>query len=263
MKKQVYSSFYLLGIIFLISSCNQEKQESVVPSNAEKAPSTAIEAMERESGVKFYKRDLVLKDAANLNLVVLRVASLDEYSLNQYLEGFELTINPVFEIQSKETELEGNSAQGNSVTKNALAIITEALSVKLQDGAIGYELTVRMKKQVFEQATRNGRIASYSATSEHISDEWPEQGVLTVESNATGGGYREVELTPQYRNHWYNTWQTVGTYTYGSYTNSSRTYIFSIDGPWKWKYIVKYNPMYACGACSNLVPGYSVQFLQI
>jgi len=141
----------------LLTAC--QKEDKAV--NLEKEPQTVIELMEKEEGKTFFKKDLVLKDASGQNEVVLRVASQSEEVLNNYLTIHNLTISPVFKL-STET-VTGQQPKPDQTTgveskkKPDALIVTEAISRKLQAGAIGYSLNVEVNNlKLLEVSTSIG-----------------------------------------------------------------------------------------------------------
>jgi len=80
MKKIVLSTMGAFFLAALMISCNQPKETEVSPTTAKagEEPLSVIDLMEKEEGLKFFKRDVTLMDEKMGNEVVIRFAALNK-----------------------------------------------------------------------------------------------------------------------------------------------------------------------------------------
>jgi hypothetical protein len=207
----------------------------------------------------------------------MRFASKDDYELEQYFEGYDFSIEPIYNLKQGTTKMidlqkpSSNSVQG-AEAKSSLHVLTEALSVNLSNNAIGYFFHVDLKTKVFQEMQKNGRIAnSYASYHQHYSDDpveggdnWPEQ-LRIVLQNENGGGIRSLQVAVDQRWRWWSGWEAFsGWQTIYSNFNSPETWIAPVDGPWKLRANIHYTPLF-CGACVGGfgARGYSVSWVQL
>ncbi|MFN4145191.1 MAG: hypothetical protein ACK4GN_05150 [Runella sp.] len=243
----------------VVISCKQPKNEEVSPS-LQQEPTSVIDLMEKEEGVKFFKKDITLKDVSGKNTVVIRFASHDLLTLENYLSSFDFEITPVFkrvknELNRTNKILELSNQKNNSEN----SVLTEALSKNLDPKAMGYQLNIKLKAH-FASELKNGRGLSFNSECVHISDAWPEEFKISLTN-----GQNEVQYVVDKRMRWYYAW----TYWFGWYSLSAPNAQVShwLDGPeehgfspWKVRVKVAYNPVFICGACLGTTPGYNIEF---
>ena len=267
MKKFFISLIGAACFSVIMVGCSKQKGVEVAPTQQQE-PTSVIDLMEKEEGVKYFKKDVVLRDASGKTEVVLRVASKDEDELSSYLKTYEFTVASVFEEgkNADKTAEKGKDSGSQSVAAGGMNVLTESISVKLEDKAIGYRLGVGLKKSAIAEIKRNGRVASYSSYAQHISEVWPELAKVTVQNEYSGGVNRiDIAIDQRWRWHYtwqpYYGWQTLATQAIDDY----RVWFYGIDGPWKSRANVHYTPFY-CNICTDgsiVGTGYIVEFLQL
>ena len=250
----------------IVVSCNKQNGVEVAPTQ-EKEPISVIDLMEKEEGIKYFKKDVVLRDASGDTEVVLRIASRNEGELNSYLKNYEFTVASVFEAgkDSDKVPDKHNTSDTQPDVTSAINVVTESISVKLNDKAIGYKLGVGLRKSAITEMKKNGRIASYTSYGQHFSEAWPEQVKVTIK-NINGGGINSIQIGLEHRWRWFNTWQPFYDWlTLSSSSEFPNIWIYNVDGPWKLKARVYYYP-FRCIVCTDgsiIEDGYSVEFLQL
>ena len=266
MKKFFISLIGAACFTVIVVSCNKQEGVEVVPTQ-DIEPTSIIDLMEKEEGVKFFKKDVSLKDEASGSEVIMRIASRSEEELKLYLSTYELTIMPIFQSNAKSDNFDRKTNSGLSPDlSNSMNIITESIKVELSANAIGYRLGVHLNSSANNEIKKNGRVAtSYTSYAQHISEVWPEQIKITIQ-NENGGGARSVDLAVDQRWRWWSGWEPfLGWRTLSSFQNAPDTWYGNVDGPWKCRANVHYTPLF-CGVCqigyNGNGPGYSIEFLQ-
>ncbi|MDF7816494.1 hypothetical protein P1X15_02770 [Runella sp. MFBS21] len=243
MKKIVLSTMGALFMTALMLSCDQSKETGITPTNAkaQEEPLSVIDQMEKEEGIKFFKRDVTLTDENTGLKVFLRFASFDEEMLEQHLANHDFKIKTVFkEFPSKHSP--SIPIKQKSSNHDISTIITEVLKKELPKGATGYSLSVTSKPLNGLNA-KNAKI-NYSREWELISDTWPEELVISVVSGQT------ISYALDKKMKWYSSWTTF--YESGGWypLQGPATDTHWLDGPeayglspWKVRIKVAYDSM--------------------
>ena len=251
-------------------SCQKSESGSVHPGK-EEGPLTEIASIEKETGKKLFSTDLVLKDSSGLNEVVLRVASSSKVLLDQYLSTYNLSIRPLSgEQKSREkaealrTPVQSDQSRQFSSTESKLnVIVTEPVSVHLQDKVAGYALKVNVKPAVLAELAKGGRVAADTIETHHVSNNWPSSFSLTTTTRYEGMYKRNgVRMARENKDKWYTSWYRV---FYESPSGSGiirewetfsvdpqpldspgiAAWNFYVDGPYRVKAKVRYVPYFA------------------
>lgn len=250
--KRLYFLFSIaLALCWVTIGC--EKQEN--PVSLGDNSKSEIELMEKQSGQIFYKRDLVLKDASGQNEVTLRLAALSKDKLDLYLQRYEYSISP--NLTARKTSISKGEilSQSSSIEKKEPELIVEALSVKLQTGASGYSLNVRMKPKVYKSLANARAPSDYTTQIEFVSGNWPTWCNLMVEAR-TYGEVNQVELLLKQKNRWYEQFSTRSSGTYNS-GGGNAYYSINIDGPYRVSATVYHTPFFRFVENST-VPGFTI-----
>ena len=256
MKKIIFSVTSAFCFFALTQSCN--RQENLPPDASaidEKEPTSVIDQMEKERGVKFFKKDVVLKDA-NGSEITMRFASENESSLDNYLLYNDVAIKLISSINDTDKSVQGQVENRNPIASSPvdpkLSVITEVLSLNLRDNVLGYRLTVKPKQNVLAS---NGRTAvDYTSYAEHVSINWPAKISVTVDNAYNAINSIQFAIDAKWK--WYSGWENwFGWGTAYSNVTSSKTDIFNVDGPWRANAKVYYTPLL-------FKVGYSIEFLR-
>ena len=154
------------GLMLAIGSCNNAVQESVAPSsnipleNNKTEPTSVIDLMEKEQGIKFFKKDVVLKDQ-NGSEITMRFASEKQEHLDIYLKMHDMTLHSSFKVLDTSTDTPLAPAPPANQTaiapdlSNAIHVISERIDAKLAEGVKSYSLTTKSTK-----AMQNAKISA-------------------------------------------------------------------------------------------------------
>ena len=256
MKKFFISLIGAACFSVVVISCNKQDGVEVAPTQ-EKEPTSMIDLMEKEEGVKFFKKDVWLKDKSGTTEVLMRFASKNEQALSDYLLMYEFSVEPVFlneVLISPKSSIAVPQPKDKMVTQNLKAIvITESVESKLPEKAIAYQLNVVPKVELIESMKKRGKITQYGTLGEHVSEVWPTWNDTRVEPS--GASTNSIQFSMEMRWRWTSSWQPVAGWTIlSSNPQSARTHSFNVDGPWKVMARVYYDPFVMSG------PGYSVSW---
>jgi hypothetical protein len=259
------SAVALSGVLIFSISCNNNNQPDVSPvsSVAKTEYTSEIDQMEKEEGVTFFKKDVLLKSKDGKSEVLMRFASKSQAALNAYLLDYNYTIKSMYDSDksirpTSEVKLTDNSSNTTPSVGSDFSVITEPISKKLAKNAIGYRLSVNLKEEAMAKL-KNSRVASTS-TNVHVSGVWPEETKISLLS-----GQNSVEYVIDKKQYWYYSWTLMFGWFTLSGANAQRSHW--LDGnqayglsPWKVRVVVAYTPIPACGVCTTDVRGYEVEF---
>ena len=230
MKKIIFSVTSAFCFFALTQSCN--RQENLPPGASaidEKEPTSVIDQMEKERGVKFFKKDVWFNDVPSGSEILMRFASSDESVLNYYLDNFEYDVKPTFanenvgDVKPHPEIVVADNTQGKSNNHITEGMITEPLTLNLKNGAVGYHISVRGKKVT----SSKGKIAYQDSFWQHVSHTKPNTWSLRVfnGSPAFNNGINTINVGLEYRHHWYSSWRPFYPWQqYSSYTNTHRDF---------------------------------------
>ena len=255
MKKFFISLIGAACFTVIVASCNKQEGVEVAPTQ-EKEPTSMIDLMEKEEGVKFFKRDVTLKDATGTTQVLMRFASKDEEVLLNYLLMYNFSVTPVF---SDNVSNSSKEAITTTETKNELnipnahfSVMTESMRSVLPEKAVGYRLNVKPNAGIIESMKKKGlKVAQYGTLGEHISEVWPTWNDTRVDPLPISGFERtnNIQFSMEHRWRWNSSWQPAAGWTIlSSNPNSSRTWSFNVDGPWKVMARIYYDPFVMSGS---------------
>ncbi|QIP17144.1 hypothetical protein G8759_33160 [Spirosoma aureum] len=225
MKKTFKFLIFSLCLGTLVTSCDKQVDKDLKPTSSEKDFQSEVEQLEKQTGVKYFKKDVILRDNDNNNEVVMRFASTDESVLSNYLQNTNLTLEPVFAKSVQKTESVSSKLGSTSKYESQAAISVEAISIKLQKGAIGYILAA--KTNSLRKGDKNTRPAWLSQHFEMISPVWPESFSINIKTADA------VQLGWDCKDRWYTGWYNCD----GGYRMLAGPSWFSqgVDGPYKVK----------------------------
>jgi hypothetical protein len=204
-------------LFFRLVGCNNNNQPDVSPvsSVAKTEYTSEIDQMEKEEGVTFFKKDVLLKSADGKSEVLMRFASRVKSDLETYLTMHEFKLSPIFTKATTKAPVAGESdnKDNNKLqvqptnTGKAINIMSEQLSSKLEAGAIGYGIDTRNVPIAERPNMRISAEADYYI--EIYSDRRPDRYKMEVYSE-------HVWLNMRYREGWANpNWFNV----YNGYPN--------------------------------------------
>ena len=155
MKKIIFSVTSAFCFFALTQSCN--RQENLPPDASaidEKEPTSVIDQMEKERGVKFFKKDVVLKDA-NGSEITMRYASEKQEHLDIYLKMHDMTLNSSFKDITPPAPEPQNivapKANSNTVgpdLEGAIHVMSEQISAKMAEGIKSHSLNTSASKKM-------------------------------------------------------------------------------------------------------------------
>jgi len=243
-------AFFLTAVMF---SCNQPKETEVSPTTtkAGEEPTSVIDQMEKEEGVKFFKRDVTLIDKETSSKILVRFAAKNKDLLEQHLAGFDYSITTLLRndvlSQKKPIALSSvfneNKTTSTSMPKLHSGIMTEILGAKISDKVVGYALKVSPK----EVKANNAKVLVQDEYWELTSMNWPERMDISVENDYLGA--RSINVGLEKKDRWYDSWHSMASWTqFSSYASSTRYYNdLDVDGPWRVMARVYYDPIAGAG----------------
>lgn len=263
MKKIVLSTmgaFFLTAVMF---RCNQPKETEVSPTTAKvgEESMSVIEQIEKEEGVKFFKKDVTLTDESGKNKIVMRFATLKEDALNAYLATAHYEIIPRFVAsESKNTNPQITASLPERRNEEYLSlererIVTEVISKSFENGVIGFAIRVTKK------STKNARPSyTYNYSETHTCDtNWPEELKITVFANA-GCNESRVLFGIDYKNNWASGWYSLDNKPWDNYSvgadygiynwmpcehpNHNGHFTKNVDGPYRVRFNMQHNYNY-------------------
>ncbi len=261
MKKIVLSTMGALFMTALMLSCDQSKETGITPTNAkaQEEPLSVIDQMEKEEGIKFFKRDVTLTDKTTGNKILMRVAAKNNDLLEQHLTTFEYSVTtllrndmrPAKEAISLSSVFKGNRISSTTPELHS-GIMTEILNTQISGEAVGYSIKVSPK----EIKATNGKVLAGSTYWEHTSMNWPERIDISVENGALG--VRSIDVGLEKKDRWYDSWHPYAAWTQFSSNPTSTKYYndIDIDGPWRVMARVYYDPI----AGPGLRKGFTIDF---
>ncbi len=237
MKKIVLSTMGALFVTAVMFSCNQPKETEVLPTTAKagEEPLSVIDQMEKEEGVKFFKKDVTFIDEKSGNKVVIRFAAQNNDLLEQHLEGFNYAVIPLFRNEfstvKEPVALSStfiNEKKRSDMPKLHSGIITEILNADLSGQIVGYSIKVSPK----EIRAKNGKLLVQDIYWENVSMNWPERMDISVEND---NGVRSINVGLEKKDRWYDSWHPMASWTqFYSEANSIKYYNdLNVDGPWR------------------------------
>lgn len=236
----------------------------------QKYNNTEIAAIEKASGVKYYKTEKIVKDKSGKNSVTFLYGGPDKEMLDEYLANLELELNIQYVKPSlskidhkkiKDPEVE-TGIEDDVSSKSAHYIRAEELNRSLEKDAIGYSLHVKYNGSL-ENARINGN--GYDYVVGYVSMDWPEllhvkptdysnfSFFLKTKKNGISGWKTPSEAKQIYPDdsgvpiYWTN------PYMYAFDYSMTITRIFDVDGPKKVECVVDYNSY----------PNFYIQFFNI
>ncbi len=157
--------------------------------------------MEKERGIKFFKKDVVLKDA-NGSEVTMRFASEKQEHLDIYLKMHDMTLNSSFEEVAPPAPApepqntvapKANSNTAGPDLEGAIHVMSEQISVKMADGVKGYSLNTKASK-----AMKNAKVeVNAPFYLEEYSNDYPKWFYLLVSYD-----YCWVNVRVRWENWW-------------------------------------------------------------
>lgn len=226
MKKIVLSTMGAFFLTALVMSCDQPKETEVAPTTAktEEELLSAIDQMEKEEGVKFFKQDVVLKDKSTGTKIILRLASLDKETLEEHLTNIDFQVKPLFDDVSPNRLVNEPELEQKSSPNQRSSMIVEVLEKQLPKGATGYRLSVK-EKTINVLGAKNAKVNLEQKQYEVISDPWPEEFIIKVNSG------QNVSYALDKKMNWTSSWtsfyQSGGWYPLQGPTTVSHW----LDGP--------------------------------
>ena len=178
----------------------------------------------------------MIYDSLKKNSITLRVASLDQESLNNYLKATKITFVSIY--KNELVALGQNSfAEDNNLTNNSFndletdyssKIITEVIGKNFDDGIVGWNLTFS------EEETHNsaGRTEGWAPGEHYISGLWIEEIVI---QNHQANHDLFVHLYSKKNS--FSSWE-YRTQCYIDPLDQKKWGYDFVDGPRKWKAIV-------------------------
>ncbi|WP_428667522.1 hypothetical protein [Runella sp.] len=263
MKKIVLSTMGAILLTALMISCNQPKETEVSPTTAKRGeePLSVIDQMEKEEGVKFFKKDVTITDESGKNKVVMRFATLKEDALSAYLATHHYEIIPRFKASKAESTIsqitnpldEKKNKEFLNVERER--IVTEVISKQLEKDVIGYAVKVTIG------SIKNAKtLYNYAYSETHTTpDNWPEELIITV-FGKVGCAESHVLYGIDYKNNWASSWYSldgkpwdnywVGA-DYGIYNwlpcehpNHNGTRTHNVDGPYRVRFNIQHDGNY-------------------
>ncbi|TAF94835.1 MAG: hypothetical protein EAZ46_09295 [Runella sp.] len=265
MKKFLVSLIGAACFTVIVASCNKKEGVEVAPTQ-EKESISEIDLMEKEEGVKYFKKDVTLMDASGKNKIVMRFAAVDEDALDYYLSVREHTV-----ILDPETgkglgvskvDLMNKNPQntGNEIGAGRIRVVSEVLSKQLEKSVVGYGIHVSTKNVI------NARSAvTYNFYETRVCDSnWPETLTMTVYSNGVNSDcFPRLTWGLDVRINWTASWYTPSGRPWDNFlligirpmswlpcTNrfgnncSTAVVVQGIDGPWRTRFNAQWDQEY-------------------
>lgn len=244
MKKFCISLLSAAFLVVFVVGCNRQNEVQVAPNPVqEKEPTSVIDLMEKEEGVKYFKKDVLLKDPEDGSQVLMRFACKDESKLQEHLLNNQFSINAISpNMIPKSANVITNQAKQNDIPPvTQEKIVLEPIAINLTKGSVGYKIHVISNKS----RLKNARSQNYTELYELVSMNWPEEIHLEVYPR-WGGGQTCVQMGTELKWRWYSDWQPLSPWTiYCSDYNTKVKYgPSSVDGPWRVKARVYYPDPY-------------------
>ena len=248
----------------IVVSCNKQNGVEVAPTQ-EKEPISVIDLMEKEEGIKYFKKDVVLRDASGKNKIVMRFAAVDEDALNYYLSVREHTVipNPKTSKGLGKTKVDFTDNQiqniDSEIGASKIRVVSEVSSSQLDNGVVRYGIKVTTKNFSNTRLSQN-----YNFWETHICPtNWPETLTMTV-YGTNDQCYPKLTWGLDYRTNWTATWYSLNNKPWDNYlltgyppnffipcTNtgggnqSTSTFVQDVDGPWRVRFNAQWNQEYS------------------
>lgn len=242
MKRRINLAGRILALTLIAVSCNQD--EELRPSEDRNQRMSEIALLEKEYGITFYKKDLILVDETGRNVVTMQIAAKHEAMVKAYLDTYGFSISPIYEEKHKtprpdateQVPIEKNQEEQTDLD----GIFTEVISKQLEEGVIGLRTTLTLKNR----SLRGGRVAApddfpNSATHYNTSGNWPEIFKMYASSTV---GYKFMG-----KSRWYSGWSTRTFCDYysptvcASYWEHGGEQWTAVDGPYDVRATVYYH----------------------
>lgn len=224
-----------------------------------------ISLLEKEMGVSYFKKDVVIHDKSGKNSITMRFASLSNEVLNNYLTSVKYEIVPTDGKKSTTNNQQSNSPETSDApapTTFKSDIITEIVSKNLQKGIAGYYVTVMPSNHPSARTTDDG---PYSTS--HMSEDWPERMHFTLNAPTNYINDRADFYVRIKNGGLFSTWQSipqldrispapagmVTNHVYLNYTTANIDWVYNVDGPKKVELFVNF----------TRIGGYSYWFQQL
>ncbi len=262
MKKIVLSTmgaFFLTAVMF---SCNQPKETEVSPTTtkAGEEPMSVIDQMEKEEGVKFFKRDVTLIDESGKNKVVMRFATLKLDALNAYIASHHYEIIPRYRLKSKNTNSESTNPSNEKKNRESPnvereRIVTEVISTQLEKEVVSYAVKVTTR------SIKNAKtLYNYAFSETHTTPaNWPEELIITVHGKSNCAE-SHVLYGIDYKNTWSSSWYSLDGKAWDNYfVNANydeynwlpcdhplryRVRTHNVDGPYRVRFNIQHDANY-------------------
>jgi hypothetical protein len=263
MKKFLVSLIGAACFAVIVASCNKKEGVEAAPTQ-EKEPTSMIDLMEKEEGVKYFKKDVTLMDASGKNKIVMRFAAVDEDALDYYLSVREHTVilNPetgkglgVSKVDMMDKKLQNT---GNETVAGKIRVVSEVLSKQLEKSVARYGIKVSTKSVI------NARSAVSYGFWETIycPSNWPETLTMTV-FGSDNVCFPKLTWGIDVRINWTASWYTPNGRPWDGFlltgappyywlpcTNrfgnncSTAVGVQGVDGPWRVRFNAQWNESY-------------------
>ena len=239
MKKFFISLIGAACFTVIVASCNKQEGVEVAPTQ-EKEPTSIIDLMEKEEGVKFFRRDIWLKDTKGENQVLMRFAATDKDMLDAYLAENEYSISPISAeniiVQNTFDQPKANNQKAIVPTVKQM-IITEVLDDQLVSDIRGYVTNVKRKPNGVDGNKKSRISSTYSSFATHVSMNWPTYYRVY--------GQSAIRHSMRIKDRWMNAWSEPLSLIEQPNPNTLSYYRYDIDtwwdGPWRARLEIDYN----------------------
>ncbi len=173
-KKILHLGVLSMLSISLLTNC-QNNDKSVLEVQEEE-PKTEIEALEKEYGLTYFKKDLTLKDEKGLNEIKIRLGSQNKLALENYLSNHKISL-VVKDREEKLLESSNQSDTKKNVNQVEPAesekVIIEILSQKQENPNKLIGLNINISENYAKSLNKGGRVQAYLEYAELSSPEYP------------------------------------------------------------------------------------------
>lgn len=263
MKKFLVSLIGAACFTVIVASCNKKEGVEVAPTQ-EKEPTSVIDLMEKEEGVKYFKKDVWLKDETGKDQVLMRFAALDEDALDYYLGVRQYTVTFKTEtssdrsVETSRIDLTNTKTHGTDLQMKvgAMRVITEVLSTRFDHSAVRYAIKVSTRNAI---NARSAVAYSFYET-QTCPTNWPETLTMEVFGDHTNCSPR-LTWGVDIRINWTASWQSLGGKPWDRYLlvgtppfswlpcgNNNRSTakgVMGIDGPWRVRFNAQWTDSYS------------------
>ena len=261
MKKFFISLIGAACFSVIVVGCSKQKGVEVAPTQQQE-PTSVIDLMEKEEGVKYFKKDVVLRDASGKNKIVMRFAAVDEDALNYYLSVREHTVIPNPEksndLEKIKADFSDNRIQNtdSEIGASNIRVISEVSSSQLDKGVVRYGIRVSSKNVSNTRLSQN-----YSFWETRICPtNWPETLTMAV-FGSDDQCFPKLAWGLDYKSNWTSNWVSVNNKPWDNYlltgyppnfyipctgTNQSTSrFIQNVDGLWRVRFNAQWNQEYS------------------